>query len=147
MFVAALLSQILLLLYNQLISTVNLFPFNHIHAHDSEDFYIQNVVATTFLGLAPFGFFFQIPILMVFGTGLIAVHLVLELVTWWVPYLSKPTIAWSQTYNRIYKPTLVLLPGKEKKTVPNTEHVVLHGLALLTLVLSTVYLVNSWPIQ
>ena len=143
---AVIITQILLFAYFVLISYVNLYPFNNIAHTYSDVHYTDRTLGMIFIGLAPFGFLFSIPLLMLFGTVLMTLFLVNGIVTWWVPYFGKPTVAWAQTYQQIHKPTLVFLPGKEAKPAPNAEHVILYGLALTATTLSIVYLAGSWPL-
>lgn len=143
---AVLITQTLLLAYFVLTNYVNLYPFNNITHTHSDVYYVDRTLGMIFLVIAPFGFLFAIPVLMIFGTVLLSLYMVNEIVTWWVPYFSKPTVAWAQTYQQVHKPTLVFLPGKESKTAPNTQHVILHGIALTATILSIVYVVGNWPL-
>lgn len=146
MFSAALISQILLFAYFLLISYVNLFPFNNLKHTHTDVYYMDRSLGSIFLVLAPFGFIFNIPILMTVGTALLGLYFLGAVLTWWVPYFSKPSVAWAQTYQQVYKPTLVFLPGKGSKTVPNAEHVILHVLNLAAFVLSLMYVISQWPL-
>src|SRR5207248_2122729 len=106
--------------------------------------------------LAPIGFGFRIKALMTFGVVYYFVLLAVELIIWWVPYLTVPSGRWRTVYNRLlslatsnfepgdtldhwtviyqrlHRSTITLLPPHGDRPVPNLEHMILHIWTLVT---------------
>ena len=90
-----------------------------------------------------------------------------ELIIWWVPYLTIPTgrwrtfynrllsVAtshfekgdtldhWTSVFNRLHRGTITFLPLRGDRPVPNLEHTILHAWTLSTAVLTLVAYVGA----
>jgi hypothetical protein len=76
-----------------------------------------------------------------------AVILVGGLLLWWMPYLAGVTmpwatagsdVSWRELHERTYTHTVIVLPRIKDRPRPNLEHMILHSLVLIGLVLAVV---------
>jgi hypothetical protein len=158
----ALLCQVLLLVYHQLTTFIDLAPFNGAKKYSRTERAAEMGVNAVLMSLAPFGFAFHIHGLMLFGVVYYFVLFAIELIIWWVPYLMEPrgrwralynfALAagtsdfqrgdtldrWQETYRRLHAGTITILPRRESRVVPNVEHMLLHALTLITAVATAV---------
>ena len=99
---------------------------------------------------------------MTFGLFYYLVLFGIELIIWWIPYLTIPsgrwrpicnrllswatssfekgdTLAhWQRVHDRLYRGTISVLPERGRGIVPNLEHVILHGWTIVTAVVTAV---------
>ena len=114
------------------------------------------------MSLAPIGFGLHIKPLMTFGVVYYFVLFAIELIIWWVPYLTVPRGHWRRVYNlllacgtsnfekgdtldhwigayqRLHRGTITFLPARDNRPVPNLEHTILHAWTLVTAVITAV---------
>lgn len=132
MLTAALIFQLLLLLYHQLTTLCDFYPFNNVRHYTIRERLTECGVNGALM-LAPFiGFAFQVQWLMIAALFVYPVLLIGEYLNWWRHYFFGPTEAWLETYNRLFKSTVIVLPPIKNHPVPNLEHTILHSLTLLT---------------
>ena len=82
--------------------------------------------------------------------GAVAVQAVIlagGLLLWWMPYLAGITmpwatagsdVSWRELHERTYAHTVIVLPRLKDRPRPNLEHMILHSLVLIGLVLAVV---------
>jgi hypothetical protein len=155
--------QVALLAYHQVTTLVDFFPFNGARNYTRNEKLAECGVNGLLMGLPPIGFAFHIPALMGFGVVYYFVLFGIELLIWWVPYLTTPTGRWRVVYNRLlaiatsdfqsgdtlarwqdvhsrlHRGTITLLPRREERPVPNLEHTILHLWTLITAIVTAVY--------
>ena len=138
----ALTFQLLHLLYHQITTNVDLYPFNNIKSYTFKERFVEAgfnfvmmsipVAATlvnnkTFIGVS-------VLCLLVTLTG--------EIIDWWIPYFFDCSGRWhqwhKQAYERIHKHTIIILPPIKDHPIPNLEHMILHGLTIVTFILTTI---------
>lgn len=158
--IAAVVSQVLLLAYHQVTTWFDLHPFNGVRSYSGKEKLAEAGTNAVLMSLAPIGFAFQVKALMIFGVVYYFVLFGIELIIWWVPYLSVPTGRWRRAYNRLlalstsnfeagdtlahwtlvhqrlHRDTITLLPTRENRPVPNLEHMILHAGTLVTAVIT-----------
>ena len=149
-------AQMLLLLYHQVTTWFDFFPFNGVRFYGHRERMIEVIVNGVLMSLAPIGFALHIHGLMIFGVIYYFLLFSAEIIIWWVPYLvmpsgnvraaynkllafvtsnfeSKDVLAdWAGIYQRIHSKTVTVLSQRPGRIVPNVEHMVLHGWTLLT---------------
>jgi hypothetical protein len=154
------LCQVVLLVYHQMTTLVDFFPFNGSRHYTWKEKLAEAGVNGVLMSLPPIGFAFQIRPLMDFGVVYYFVLFAVELIIWWIPYLTMPTGGWrriynfmlalatssferddalkhwNEVYNRIHRQTTTLLPSRGDRVVPNLEHTILHAWTLLTALLT-----------
>jgi len=158
---AAIFCQIALLLYHQVTTLFDFYPFNGARHFERKQRLAECSVNGLLMILAPIGFGFQIRALMIFGLVYYFLLFAIELVIWWVPYLITPTgrgrsiynwllacatsnfgkgdtlTHWRKIHERLYRGTLTVLPDRGRGIVPNVEHLVLHVWTLITAIVTT----------
>jgi hypothetical protein len=158
--VAALTSQIVLLVYHQVTTWFDLHPFNGVRRYSTKQQFAEAGVNAVLMGLAPIGFAFHIHALKTFGVVYYFVLFGIELWIWWLPYFTVPTGRWRRVYNfllalatsnfengdaldhwidvhqRLHRETITVLPPRANRPVPNLEHMILHVLTLATALLT-----------
>jgi hypothetical protein len=132
MLIAAIGLQVLLLVYHQITTQVDFFPFNGARFYKRWERALECGVNGILMSLAPVGFAFGIRGLMWFGVFYYFVLFAEELRVWWVPYFFGPSERWRSAYERIHSQTVKVLPARGTNPVPNLEHTILHGLTLVT---------------
>jgi len=158
----AVLCQLLLLIYHQTTTLVDLHPFNGARHYTVGERVTEAGVNAVLMSLAPIGFAFRIHGLMTFGVIYYFVLFVVELIIWWVPYMGEPSGRWRSVYNRLlslatsnfepgdtldhwvaihtrlHRGTISFLPARAGRIVPNLEHTLLHVLTIVTAILTLV---------
>jgi hypothetical protein len=61
---------------------------------------------------------------------------VLQIATWWVPYIQGASPAWQRTYALWFADNVQMLPGDATHLPPDANHLVLHILIAVALVYS-----------
>jgi hypothetical protein len=113
------------------------------------------------MSLSPIGFGFHVQGLMIFGVIYYPVLFAIELIIWWIPYLSTPTGRWRNFYNwllasatsnfekgdtlnlwveichRLHGGTISPFHFRDDRPVPNLEHT-LHAWTLLTAIVTAI---------
>jgi hypothetical protein len=152
--------QIVLLVFHQVTTLVDFFPFNGSRNYTPTEKLLETGVNGVLMLLPPVGFGFHIRGLMIFGVVYYFVLLVIEIIIWWVPYLKMPSgrgriiynsllacatldfekgdglTRWQATYNRLHRGTITVLPPRGDRPVPNLEHVILHTWTLVTAIVT-----------
>jgi len=152
----ALTCQVMLLVYHQLTTFVDLFPFNGARFYARREKVIEMGVNLILMGLAIAGYMFGIAGLMLYGVIYYFLLFGIELVIWWIPYFFQPQGAarrlynaalaigtsdfapgdtlrrWQAVFVRIHARTLTVLPARPGRITPNLEHTILHALTLVT---------------
>lgn len=148
--------QLLLLAYHQVTTLIDFHPFNGARHYSRNEKWAEAGTNAVLMSLAPIGFALHVGPLMTFGAYYYFVLFGVELIIWWVPYLTAPAGAWRWVYNRalsvstsdfskgdtlghwtavyhrIHQGTITLLPARGDRPVPNVEHMILHALTLAT---------------
>jgi hypothetical protein len=158
--------QLGLLVYHQVTTLVDLYPFNGARNYSSREKLAEAGVNAVLMGLPVIGFAFGVRPLMWFGVAYYPVLFLIELIIWWVPYFTEPRDAWRRLYNgllaagtsnfepgdtlshwlaiheRIHAGTITVLPRRSRRIVPNLEHMILHAWTLITAVATVVVFVG-----
>jgi hypothetical protein len=158
---AAIFCQITLLLYHQVTTRFDLYPFNGARNFEPKQRLIEAGINGLLMSLGPIGFGFRIRGLMLFGLVYYFLLFAIELIIWWVPYLMTPkgrgrsiynwllacatsnfekgdTLThWRTIHARLYRGTLSVLPDRGTGIVPNLEHLILHCWTLITALVTT----------
>ena len=162
----ALACQIVLLIYHQVTTLVDLHRFNGVRYTQRRERYAEAGVNFVLMGLAPVGYALHNHGLMLYGAIYYVVLFAIEIVIWWIPYFTWPAGAWRRAYNvalslatssfepgdtldrwravheRIHGSTVFVLPRKSGRIVPNLEHMLLHAWTLVA-ALATLHAYHS----
>ncbi len=164
----ALFCQLTLLVYHQVTTLVDLFPFNGSRNYTRKEKLLECGVNGSLMLLPPIGFGFHIPALIHFGVVYYFVLFIIELIIWWIPYLTVPSARWRgtynrllsfatldfekgdlsarwrDTYNRLHRGTITVLPARGDRPVPNLEHTILHAWTLITALVTAGAYFHLW---
>jgi hypothetical protein len=87
--------------------------------------------------IMPFiGFYFHVAWMMMAAIIIYPALLIAEYFNWWQPYLFGASEPWQKVYDRLFRSTIIVLPAVKKNPVPNLEHLILHGLTLITCIVT-----------
>jgi hypothetical protein len=134
----AIVFQVLVLVYHQVTTQVDLFPFNGVRFYKRWEKALECTVNGVLMSLAPVGFLFAVRGLMWYGVFYYFVLFLEELRVWWVPYFFGPSKAWREAYNRLHSQTIKVLPARGDNPIPNLEHTILHALTFATAITTLV---------
>jgi hypothetical protein len=155
-------------MYHQLTTLVDFYPFNGSRNYTRAEKLAECGMNCILMLLPPIGFGLHIPALRTFGIVYYFVLFLVELLIWWVPYLAVPSgrwrniyngllslatfdfrkgdplTHWQETYNRLHRGTMTVLPRRGDRPVPNLEHVILHIWTLITALVTAVAYFAPW---
>ncbi len=132
-------SQLLLLFFHQFTTIANLYPFNNVQHYTIKERLIECLVNGVMMAMPVIGFIEHIQWLMIAALVIYPVLLTGEYLSWWKHYFFGPTEEWKQTYERLFKHTIIILPPIKDHPIPNLEHCILHSLTLITTLLTYIY--------
>ncbi len=124
--------QLAHLLYHQVTTLVDFFPFNGARFASRGEKFGEAAFNFVLMGLPPVGFILRIPALMELGAVYYGVLLGAECATWWLPYFFGPSQKWRETYAKIQARTITIIPRRGTNPAPNLEHLILMVLTLAT---------------
>lgn len=136
--------QVLLLIYFESITLVNLYPWNDLSNYTFKEKVIEattnGIVITLALGL----FFTQIKGLMILSVMIWFVFLLMQLLVWWMPYVTGRHLKQfpMALYHTHFQATLKILPPIKNHIVPDAQHNVLQLISLVTFLVSTIALLH-----
>jgi hypothetical protein len=134
----AIILQIVHLLYNQVATLFDFFPFNGVRFYSRRERLAEAAVNGVIMSLPVIGYLSRIPFLMEVGLMALSVLLFGEVATWWIPYFFGASPKWAEIYARVHRQTSTPLPRRGSNPVPNWEHLILMGLTLSTAIVSFV---------
>jgi hypothetical protein len=125
MLLLALIVQAVLLVYHQVTTLFDFFPFNGVRGSSRAERLGEAAVNFVFMGFPLVGLIVRTHGLMqsgVFGNFYILSG---EFATWWIPYFFGPSPKWLEIYSRVQRSTIMVLPRRGTNPVPNLEHLIL----------------------
>ena len=137
MFYCLLLLQAATLLYHQLTTRFDLYPFNGVR-HYSVRERRKEALANGIIMIIPILLTLtHSPIWIGVGGCLWTLVVIGAVFSWWLPYFTGLTVykmpnneTWPQVYDRIFASTITILPHVKNNPRPNLEHMILHTLIL-----------------
>lgn len=129
----------MLFLYYEVTTLISFYPFNHPKAFTLKERLTESLFNGFWMALPPLGYLLKWDHLINASPWIYGGLLIGEFLAWWHPYLWGPTDKWKQVYDRVFKDTHHFLPPRNNHPIPNTEHVVLHGLTLIVFCITLVY--------
>jgi hypothetical protein len=162
--------QLGLLMYHQITTLFDFFPFNGARNYNGKEKLAESGSNFILMSLAPIGFGFHIPGLMIFGVVYYFFLFAVEIIIWWIPYLTVPSGRWRRIYNRLlacstscfqegdtlnhwcavydrlHRGTITVLPARRDRPVPNLEHTILHVWTLVTAIVTAGSVSHLWSL-
>ncbi len=137
MIVTLVVVQLILLIYHQVTTWFDFFPFNGARNYTVKEKCLEAGSNCILMSLAPIGYIFKIADLVIYGAYYYWILFAIEVLTWWVPYFFKPSKKWAEVHERLHGETIMFLPHRGNNPAPNLEHTILHGWTLVTALLTT----------
>ncbi len=122
--------QIILLLYHQVTTLCDFFPFNGVRFSKRRETLLEARFNLVMMSLPVVGFILRVTLLMKFGVIYYFVLFALECATWWAPYFWGASPKWLEIYGRIHRQTITVVPRRGNNPAPNLEHLILMALTL-----------------
>ncbi len=138
----AVVSQIALVLYLELIEWVNLFPWNDVRRGNGQaglDVAIGVLMAGAILATAR-----RLRWAMATASALYGGWLWLQIETWWIGYIRGASPAWKRTYARFFSQTVQALPIVGDHLPPDASHLVLQLLIATAMVATATATFRVW---
>ena len=136
--------QILLFLYFEVTTLVNLFPWNDLSKYSYRERLLEATVngITIIIGIALF--VTKIKWLMTISVVLWFVFLLMQLLTWWMPYLTGKHLKQfpRDLYDTHFQETLKILPPIKNHIIPDAQHTVLQIISLATFMTSLITVIS-----
>lgn len=133
---AALTLQLALLVYHQITTLFDLYPFNGARFSPLRERGLEAAVNFALMGLGPIGFGFGIPFLIRAATAYYPILFACELATWFFPYFFGASAKWEEIYGRVQGQTIMVLPRRGANPTPNLEHLILMALTVATAIVT-----------
>jgi len=134
----ALTLQLLTLAFHQLTTHLDLYPFNNVRHYTRRERVTEAAVNGAVMLLPPLLLLIGHPVTATIAAALLSLLFVMELLMWWLPYATGASVPaltqgdepWPVLHERIFGPTVTVLPRIGDHPTPNLEHTLLHGLTL-----------------
>lgn len=146
MFYSLLLLQIAALLYHQITTRFDFFPFNGIRHYSAAERRKEALVNGVMMAIPILLTLTRMPVLIGISGVMWTLILIGAILNWWLPYLTGRTVynmpnneTWSQVHERIFSKTITILPHIKNNPRPNLEHMILHALILSSAIVAWVY--------
>ena len=140
--------QIILVLYHQVTTLFDFFPFNGVRFYSRRETLIEAGINLVLMSLPLVGFFWHVSALLKFGIVYYFILFAVECATWWWPYFLGPSPKGLENYNRIHRRTITVIPRRGNNPVPNLEHLILMILTLVTAIATvTAFRTISFPFR
>ena len=133
----AIVMQVLLFIYFEITTLVNLFPWNDLSKYSTREKVIEattnGVVIITGIVL----FLTKVNWLMTISVIIWFIFLFMQLLVWWMPYLTGKHLKQfpRELYDTHFQRTVKFLPRVKNHIIPDAQHIVLQTLSMATLVM------------
>ena len=140
MYTIALILNIIQLIYHQVTTNFDFYPFNNVRRYTARQRFKEASIHGGLMFFSIIAMLLNNKILISMATIYLGLLLIGEYLSWWRHYFFMPTNEWSELYNEIFKETTIVLPKIKENPIPNLEHCILHFITLLTFVFTLKYL-------
>lgn len=143
-FLWAITLQVLLFIYFEVTTLINLFPWNDLSKYSYRERLVEAAVngITIIIGFALF--ITKVKWLMAISVAFWFVFLLMQLMTWWMPYLTGKHLKQfpRELYDSHFRETLKILPPIKNHIIPDAQHNVLQVLSLATFIVSLISVIT-----
>lgn len=136
--------QILLFIYFEVTTLINLFPWNDLSKYSYRERLVEAGINGIIIIIGFALFVTKIKWLMVISVAFWFVFLFMQLMTWWMPYLTGKHLKQfpRELYDSHFRETLKILPPIKNHIIPDAQHNVLQILSLATFVVSLISVIS-----
>lgn len=132
----ALALQLILLVYHQVTTRFDFYPFNGARFAKPRERQIEAGINFAFMAWPPAGFAFGSRGIMESATYFFFILLACIIATWFIPYFFGASDKWQEIFSRVQGRTLMVLPKRGDNPNPNLEHLILMALTIVTAVVT-----------
>ena len=144
LWLAAVLLAGISLVYYELTTLVDFFPFNNVRdsppAERSMEALINGIPLLAGGILIALSSIPAVRWLAYVAAAILGIVAIMGLLLWWLPYLADVTVpwatvpgtTWAELHARTYAETVIVVPPIGDRPRPNLEHMILHALLLVT---------------
>lgn len=143
-FLWAVFLQVLLFIYFEVTILVNLFPWNDLSKYSHKERLLEATTNGIIIIIGIILFVTKVKWLMVISVVFWFVFLLMQLLTWWMPYLTGKHLKQfpRSLYDTHFQETLKILPPIKNHCIPDVQHNVLQLLSLATFVTSSMTVIT-----
>lgn len=145
MWTAAFILNVVHLVYHQVTTNFDFFPFNNIRHYKTSERIAEAGLNALTMGFPVLALALRSQKMIGVSCWVLGFLAVGEFLSWW-PYYFWGTPRWmrkwQEVYDRTHKHTLKFLPPIKDHPIPNLEHCILHVMTLATLAVTMVYYFN-----
>ncbi len=131
------------LIYHQVTTRIDLFPFNNVREYTRKEQLTEAAIHFFSMGFPVLALLCDCKIMALVAAVELGLMFAGEIYTWWTAYFFGARFAlqsnWQELHQRIFSKTIIMLPARGKNPVPNLEHCILHILTLLSGVACLLY--------
>jgi len=144
-FLWAVFLQVLLLIYFELTTLINLYPWNDLSKYSYQERLLEATINGIIIVIGIILFVTKVKWLMVISVVLWFAFLFMQLLTWWMPYLTGKHLKQfpRSLYDTHFQETLKILPPIKNHCIPDAQHNVLQLLSLATFVISLMAVITQ----
>jgi hypothetical protein len=146
MFYTILTLQIVTVLYHQLTTLFDFFPFNGVRNYTVKERRNEALMNGIIMVIPIILTLTHNPILIGIGAAVWTLVVVGGFLSWWLPYITGHAVykmpnneTWSQVYERIFAEPITILPRIKNNPRPNVEHMILHAFILASAITTWMY--------
>ncbi len=139
MFITALTLNIIHLVYHQLTTNFNFFPFNNVRSYTLRQRLKEASIHGGLMTFCIISLIWDNKLVVGIATLYLFILLVGEYFSWWKHYFFGSTKKWMELYDNIFKDTIIVLPKIKNNPTPNLEHCILHLISFLTFIATCKY--------
>lgn len=133
--------QAMHLVYHQITTIFDFYPFNNVRAYSGKLQYTELAINAVFMGFPLVATILGNRTMMWIGVVCLGMTLCGEYFNWWHSYIVKPMPWWKKVWEKKYRETIIVLPTIKDHPIPNLEHLILHTLTLMTFVVTLIYMI------
>lgn len=143
-FILGIVLFIVLFIYFEVTTLINLYPWNDLSKYTKKEKVIEAVVNGLFICTGLVLFISTIKWLMIMSVIAMFIHLLSQLLTWWLPYLTGKHLKQfpKSLYETHFTNTIKVLPRIKDHIIPDAQHNVLQFLTLVTFITCFLALFN-----
>jgi len=139
MLTAAMVFNLLHLMYHQFTIHFDVYPFNNIEKIKPKIRTIKSLACGILMLFPLIALRTKNFLLIEISAVILFLILVKEIIDWWIPYLFGASKEWKNHYLKIFAETTIMLSAIRDNPIPNLEHCILHTLTLLSFLFIIVY--------
>jgi hypothetical protein len=131
MWTFALIMNLLHLVYHQITSNFDFFPFNNIRSYTPKQRVAEVVVNFITMGFPVVALLINKHSLVKAACFFLGFFLFGEFLSWWKGYFFGASDKWKTIHEKVFKDTITFLPPIKQNPIPNLEHCILHGITII----------------